>query len=821
MSDSSFNVSPTLRSFILKSSDFKKGKLIGQGNSGKVYLAIHIPTGKICSFKELFMEQLSGKNMIFFSREIEILVKCDNMFVLPFYGWTSEYPYSIITEYIPNGSLFHSLQHRPTSPNLTSTNKTLIAIGIANGMMSLHSVGIIHRDLKPLNILLDEKLLPKICDFGLSRFTNEELNLMSLEIGTPRWMAPETFDSKNYTNKVDVYSYGILLWEMLTEDIPFQGLTPIQIAYKVTKDNERPEFPSNTPRPLKSLIRKCWDRNPDNRPTFSQIYHFLLRKGAFFTGTDLNAIDNLVIEIKNQELQRSKQSNSRISPLLPSKDTGFTISSNSIKSPRSERYKENDNSDGKSKFNNIPHPNSTEFRAAFTDCLNYLTKDNYAQFNKVLSNLFMIKNINEGSLILILLELLKLVSNQRYLIRFINDELYKKIPLDDRKITCLSLQILLQVTTQHPEIIDMNFLKLLNPILSVYPSRILRIISPIFLQFGKNSKAFEISDFLLKNPKPFLLYSGKEYLTTLFFLCRNSPTFFRARFEYVINILCIAILSHDVQTIVADYSMICFFFDERIALPIAAVTNHLNYDDTRDYALSYLIRKSHIELTTNLVSTLLKVSPSSKLASQLLCKYLTGSMQTRQYLVIDYPNWMEDDRLPINISIPYTLIIESDFKLRKYLAEATQFLSLLKRILKSSNPEFNSIACGMITKLMPNAKLIEKLINMRYFSKFIEMLRKFDEQQESLIIHNVIGLIDDCSRSAFVSDFLSLIPKLIKLILEPKYSISSLSALCSLSNYSKAISSMKKYNIEDTLNKIQQNKDNQNHIDLLRQNLTK
>ena len=196
-------------------------------------------------------------------------------------------------------------------------------------------------------------------------------------------------------------------------------------------------------------------------------------------------------------------------------------------------------------------------------------------------------------------------------------------------------------------------------------------------------------------------------------------------------------------------------------------------------------------------------------------------MQTRQYLVIDYPIWMEDDRLPINISIPYTLIIESDFKLRKYLAEATQFLSLLKRILKSSNPEFNSIACGMITKLMPNAKLIEKLINMRYFSKFIEMLRKFDEQQESLIIHNVIGLIDDCSRSAFVSDFLSLIPKLIKLILEPKYSISSLSALCSLSNYSKAISSMKKYNIEDTLNKIQQNKDNQNHIDLLRQNLTK
>ena len=818
MSSGALNVSPTLFNFVCKFNDFKIGKLIGQGNSGKVYLATHILTGVKCSYKELFMEELSGKEKTQFFREIEILVKCDNMFVVRFFGWTPEYPYSIITEYIPKGSLFHALQHQPGSPNLTPTNKTLIAIGVANGMMSLHNVGIIHRDLKSLNILLDDNLLPKICDFGLSRFTKEH-NVMSLEIGTPRWMAPEIFESTNYTNKVDIYSYGIVMWEMLTNDVPFKGMTPIQIAFKITKDNSRPEFPPNAPRPLKSLIQKCWDRDPNKRPTFSQIYNFLLRKAAFFPGTDLNAVDKLVAEIKNQELQRSKQSNSRISRLLLSKEKSGTTSSRTIKPQKTE--KEIDNEFEKSPFRSLPHPNSPEFRASFTYCLNYLTKETYSQFNKILIDLFALKNVSEGSLILVLRELLRLVSNQRYLTRFINDEVYKKIPLDERKLSCLSLQILLQVTTQHPEIINLSFMKCLTPVLSIYPSRILRIISPLFLQYTKNQRNFDVPDFLIKNPKPFLLYSSADYLHTLFFLCRNFPTFFNSRSDYIINILCTAILSQDTQTIIADYSFICYIFDARITLPISAVTNHLLIDDTRNYALSYLIRKSHIELTTNLVLTLLRVSPFSKLAFQLLCKYLVGSMPTRQYLTEDFPNWMEDDRTPINVSISIALIIEADAKLRQYMANSTQFLSLFKRIINSYNPCLYAIGCQMITKSMPNIKFIENLITTKFFSNFFENVKKFDDQEEHLLIHDAIEMIDNCSKLIFVPYFLAYIPKMVKLILEPKYSIFALSALCSLSSYSKAANAIKKTNIEDAIKKISINENNQNYIDLIFQNLKK
>lgn len=817
MSDDTFNVSPTLRNFILKPTDFKIGKLIGQGNSGNVYLATHLHTGKKCSYKELFMERLKGKEKIHFSREIEILVKCDNMFVLKFYGWTSEYPYSIITEYIPNGSLFNALKHQPDSPNLSPTNKTLIAIGIANGMMSLHNVGIIHRDLKSLNVLLDENLLPKICDFGLSRFTQDEHNAMSIEIGTPCWMAPEIFESRNYTNKVDVYSFGIVMWEMLTESVPFKGLNAIQVAIKITKENERPEIPPNTPKSLRSLIKKCWDRDPNKRPTFSQIYRFLLRKAAFYPGTDLNAIDKLVAEIKNQEFKRSKKSNSRISD-LKSKEMINTIA---MKTNSNLKDIKEDPNNARSPFTKTLSPNSADFRSEFTDCLNYLTKETYSKFNKMLIDLFAFKNINEGSLILILRELLKLVSNQRYLTRFVNDQIYKKIPLDARKLSYLSLEILLQVTLQHPEIIDLSFMKYLNPVFSIYPQRILRIISPLFSQYSKNQRKFDVPDFLIQNPKPFILYSGAEYLRTLFFLCSNYPAFFRSRIEYIINILCTAIFSHDTQTVIADYSFICYIFDERITLPISVVTNHLINDDIRNYALSYLIRKSHIELTTSLVLTLLRVSPLSKLAFQLLCKYLTGSTSTRQYLIENFPNWMEDDRTPIKISISIALIIEADIKLRKYMANSPQFLSLFKRIIKSYNPALYAIGCQMITKSMPNTKFIEKLIKSNFFSKFFENLKKFDDQQELLVIHDAIEMIDQCSKTTFIPDFLIYIPKMILLILDPNYSVYALSALFSLSNYSRASNAMKKSNIEDILKKIQKNENNQIFIDKIVQNINK
>jgi serine/threonine protein kinase len=124
--------------------------------------------------------------------------------------------------YVVGGNLYDYTRSRGERGRLDATQKTQIAIGVAYGMHCLHNANIIHRDLKSMNILLDTRLLPFICDFGIAR-TLEENCVLTRNCGTVYWMAPEQMKWDSYDNEVDVYSFGMVLYEMLCERFPFQG----------------------------------------------------------------------------------------------------------------------------------------------------------------------------------------------------------------------------------------------------------------------------------------------------------------------------------------------------------------------------------------------------------------------------------------------------------------------------------------------------------------------------------------------------------------------------------------------------------------------
>jgi len=135
-------------------------------------------------------------------------------------------------------------------------------------MAYLHSQNIIHRDLKPENILLTQNNRVKISDFGISvRNLGQEL---TAETGTYRYMAPEVIRHESYSSDADVYSFGICLWQLITREIPFKTMTPLQAAYAVAQGH-RPEIPSFVPPPLQELIMACWDEDSSQRPCFTFI----------------------------------------------------------------------------------------------------------------------------------------------------------------------------------------------------------------------------------------------------------------------------------------------------------------------------------------------------------------------------------------------------------------------------------------------------------------------------------------------------------------------------------------------------------------------
>ncbi|XP_049851659.1 dual specificity protein kinase shkC-like isoform X2 [Schistocerca gregaria] len=180
----------------------------------------------------------------------------------------------IVSEFLTGGNV-EKLLHDPTV-KLSLYRRMCMAKDAALGMNWLHcsKPSVIHRDLKTSNLLIDENGRVKLCDFGLSQLMNPGQHLKDSESvkGTPLWMAPEVMQFRAFNEKSDIYSFGIVLWELLTRRQPFVHHSDYKtFRFAVCKRDERPLIsPSVEPR-LKSLIERCWDPNPEKRPSTVEI----------------------------------------------------------------------------------------------------------------------------------------------------------------------------------------------------------------------------------------------------------------------------------------------------------------------------------------------------------------------------------------------------------------------------------------------------------------------------------------------------------------------------------------------------------------------
>ncbi|EAY19955.1 TKL family protein kinase [Trichomonas vaginalis G3] len=288
-----------LEPWIYKQFDFDLKKVIGHGAFADVYWSYQVSdnmNNRIVAVKKMKAAHFTQYSLEMFMREITIFSKMNHPAILPFVGVTITPPFYIVTEFMEGGCLYNRLHDN--QPLRDPTKLTIIAIGVAHAMKYLHSQGIVHRDLKSLNVLLDANDFPKVCDFGMSRTLPENGELMSGSVGTVQWMAPEVLKSERYTEKADVYSYGVLLWELLTGDSPFKKMRDVQVTIAVLSSNARPMMPPNPSR-ISKLIKICWDTDPDKRPDFETIAKILESGELDFPGArreDIEAYINLLNE---------------------------------------------------------------------------------------------------------------------------------------------------------------------------------------------------------------------------------------------------------------------------------------------------------------------------------------------------------------------------------------------------------------------------------------------------------------------------------------------------------------------------------------------
>lgn len=250
----------------LDPAEIKFQERIASGAFGDLYKGTYC--GQDVAIKILRNVQDDSQQYQEFLQEVSIMRKVRHKNVVQFIGACTRKPnLCIVVEYMPGGSVYDYM--RRAGP-LKLATLLKVSVEICRGMDYLHKRKIAHRDLKAANLLMDETGVVKIADFGVARIM-DTAGVMTAETGTYRWMAPEVIEHKPYGEKADVFSFGILLWELLTGRVPYDDMTPLQAAVGVVQKGLRPAVPQTTPPALANVMAQCWVREPQARPTFENL----------------------------------------------------------------------------------------------------------------------------------------------------------------------------------------------------------------------------------------------------------------------------------------------------------------------------------------------------------------------------------------------------------------------------------------------------------------------------------------------------------------------------------------------------------------------
>ncbi|KNA08793.1 hypothetical protein SOVF_159510 isoform B [Spinacia oleracea] len=249
----------------------KVGCRVASGSHGDLYKGTYC--GQEVAIKVLKSGHINSDVVEDFFQEVKIIRKLEHKNVVQFIGACKKSPnLFLVTEFMPKGNLYDFMHKRKGVFKLQSLLRA--AIDVSMGMEYLHQNNIVHRDLKTANLLMGEDGVVKIADFGVAKVQTKS-GIMTAETGTYRWMAPEVIGHKPYDHKADVFSFGIVLWELLTGEIPYSSLTPLQAAIGVVQKGLRPPIPKHAPSKLADLLEKCWHQDPTLRPKFSEVTEVL------------------------------------------------------------------------------------------------------------------------------------------------------------------------------------------------------------------------------------------------------------------------------------------------------------------------------------------------------------------------------------------------------------------------------------------------------------------------------------------------------------------------------------------------------------------
>ncbi|KAK1893892.1 Mitogen-activated protein kinase kinase kinase 7 [Dissostichus eleginoides] len=248
--------------------DIQVETAVGRGTFGVVFKAIW--KGQDVAIKTIESENERNAFLV----ELRQLSRVNHPNIVKLYG-SCDNPVCLVMEYAECGSLYNLLHSAEPQPHYTASHAMSWCLQCAQGVAYLHSMNL---------LLVARGTVLKICDFGTAC---DIQTYMTNNKGSAAWMAPEVFEGSNYSEKCDVFSWGIILWEVITRKKPFDeiGGSAFCIMWAVHRGT-RPPLIKDLPEPIETLMTRCWDKEPSQRPSMEEVKNTMSNLMKYFPGSD-------------------------------------------------------------------------------------------------------------------------------------------------------------------------------------------------------------------------------------------------------------------------------------------------------------------------------------------------------------------------------------------------------------------------------------------------------------------------------------------------------------------------------------------------------
>ena len=330
--------------------NYKVIQQLGEGSFGKAFLCKRESDDSLCVIKQILIEGMDKKEKDDVLNESIILAKLDHLNIIKFFEvFESNKPkhmVNIVTEYADGGDLSEKIKEKKNKNNNFTESEILdYFTQICLAIKHIHEKKIIHRDLKSGNIFLMKNGLVKLGDFGISKRFQKTMDKAKTFIGTPYYLSPEIINGKPYDSKSDIWSLGVLLYEMMTFKMPFNANSLPMLSVKIMRGQYIPP-PTIYTKDLRELVTKCLTVEPKNRPSIQEILRMPIiqnRIRSFLTENQYNKEFNKTITKKYKEKEKTIIKNKEIKGLNVDVFNPSVISGNPISNLNIKKSNNNDN----------------------------------------------------------------------------------------------------------------------------------------------------------------------------------------------------------------------------------------------------------------------------------------------------------------------------------------------------------------------------------------------------------------------------------------------------------------------------------------------